>query len=243
MAVNEWLGSDAVTMAGTSPVMLAALRRMRPCLLAFFTAEMLGRNLVGLLADLDIVLVIVLDIKGASRLGDLESSLSASSGTLCNHCRAKSTGLASRGRALSVDAVLSMIRVLASWSLLLVDASASLRFGLTAAGSSIAALGCTLAMLLSANPQGSVLKLYLQPVVERGGRTPGRGGLGQESDKTCQASAYLKKAAVVIVSRLCSVHVVCIHVTWHGNSLTAGRVVEQARMQLPLLLVCLLDVL
>jgi hypothetical protein len=150
VAVNEWLGSDAVTMAGTSPVMLAALRNMRPCLLAFFTAEMLGRNFVGLLADLDIVLVIVLDIKDASRLGDLESSLSASSGTLCSHCRAKSTGLASRGRALSADAVLSMIRVLASWSLLLVEASASLRFGL-AGGSSIAALGCTLAMLLSAD--------------------------------------------------------------------------------------------
>ncbi len=127
-------------MAGSPPVMLAALRRIKPCLLAFLTAEILGLNFVGLLVDLEPVRSIVVDMVGSPMLGDLDSSCAASSGTLCSHCRAKSTGLDSKGRALSVEAVLSMLRVLASWSPLLVEASTSLRFGLTAPGSSIGAL-------------------------------------------------------------------------------------------------------
>ncbi len=79
--------------------------------------------------------------------------------------------------------------------------------------------------------------------MERGGKTPGRGGLAQQPDKACQALAQLKKAAIVRVTRLYSVYVVCIHAICRDNILAADCVVEQARMQLPLLLLCLLDVL
>ena len=85
--------------------MLAALRKIRPCLLAFLTAAMLGRYLgVFLEADLSIVLLNA----GLPKLEDLDSSGAASSGTLCSHCRAKSIGLSSKGLELSVEAVLSI---------------------------------------------------------------------------------------------------------------------------------------
>lgn len=155
-------------MAGSSPVMLAALRSITPCLLAFFTAEMLGRNLVGLLADLEPVRSMVLAMTDSAALADLDSSCGASSPTLCSHCLAKSTGLDSRGRALSVEAVLSIVSVLASWAPVLVDASASLRFGLTAPGSSMAAFWYGLGIFLCAISRCSISLHAMQSVQQFG---------------------------------------------------------------------------
>ena len=124
--------------------MLAARRKMRPCLLAFLTAAMLGRYLgVFLEPDLSMVLPTVLP-----KLGDLDSSGAESSGTLCSHCRAKSIGLGSRGLALSVEAVLSIDRVLASWSGLRVTASALLFLTFSAPGASVDAVKIELDMAL-----------------------------------------------------------------------------------------------
>lgn len=125
--------------------MLAARRKMSPCLLAFLTAAMLGRYLgVFLEADLSIVL----PSTGLPKLGDLDSSGAESSGTLCSHCRAKSMGLSNRGLELSVEAVLSIDSVLASWSGLCGEASASLLSALTAPGSSGEALNTELGIVL-----------------------------------------------------------------------------------------------
>ena len=124
--------------------MLAARRKMSPCLLAFLTAAMLGRYL-GVFLDAD--LSIVLPSTGLPKLGDLDSSGTESSGTLCSHCRAKSMGLSSRGLELSVEAVLSIDSVLASWSGLCGEASASVVSALTVPGSSGEALNTELGIV------------------------------------------------------------------------------------------------
>lgn len=98
--VRLWLGSEDVTMAGRGPVRLAALRKMTPGLLAFLTAEMLGLYLVGLRA-------LMAERSKKDSSGLLAASVAAgSSPTLCSHWFAKSKGVESKGRLLSVDAVL-----------------------------------------------------------------------------------------------------------------------------------------